>query len=97
MLNDPRTWEERRKVAEEYISKMKLSIPVLIDGMDNKTDSDYMAWPDRLYVVGMSGRIIYKGGKGPGGFKPLEMVEVLEKPTGIEPASKPTTWGTLKA
>ncbi len=37
----------------------------------------YAAWPERLYVVGTDGRIIYKGGMGPFYFDPDEVEEIL--------------------
>ena len=33
----------------------------------------YAAWPDRLYVVGVDGKIAYQGGPGPGGFRVNEV------------------------
>lgn len=52
---------------------------MLIDNMDNAVEEAYAAWPDRLYVVGKDGAIVYKGGAGPQGFNPREMEEALEK------------------
>ena len=49
------------------------------DNMDDKVENAYDAWPDRLYVVDKRGRIVYKGGKGPGGFNPSEMAQKLRK------------------
>ena len=42
--------------------------------------------PDRLYVIGRDGRVVYKGGRGPFGFKTGEMeqaliMQLLDKPT----------------
>jgi hypothetical protein len=33
--------------------------------------------PDRMYVVGRDGRVVYKGGRGPFGFNPDEMEQAL--------------------
>jgi hypothetical protein len=33
--------------------------------------------PDRLYVIDAEGRIAYKGGRGPFGFRPAEMEQSL--------------------
>jgi len=78
-IDQPKTMEERIDVASECVREMKLSIPAIIDGMDNKVGEDYAGWPDRLYIVDKAGKIAYRGGKGPGGFKPLEMEEALKK------------------
>jgi hypothetical protein len=33
--------------------------------------------PDRLYVIDRNGRVAYKSGRGPRGFKPQEMQQAL--------------------
>src|SRR5262249_32840166 len=37
----------------------------------------YSGMPDRLYVVGSNGKVVYKGGRGPFGFKTGEMEQSL--------------------
>jgi hypothetical protein len=66
----PKSEEERGHVAESCVLRLDLSIPTLIDDMDNTTDLAYSALPDRLYLVGKDGRIAYKGDRGPLGFQP---------------------------
>lgn len=56
---------------------MKLSIPFLVDDLEDTASKAYAAWPDRIYIVGRDGRIAYKGGPGPRGFKPDEAREKL--------------------
>ena len=45
----------------------------LIDDMDNSTDLAYSALPDRLYLVGEDGHIVYRSGPGPMGFRPEQL------------------------
>ena len=71
--------EERIAVARTCYSNLGLTFPAVIDGMDDKVEKAYAGWPDRLYIVDKKGKIVYKGGKGPRGFKPLEMEEKLKK------------------
>ena len=75
----PKTFKERSSIAAKMCTKLKISLPCLIDGLDNKVGENYSAWPDRIYVIGVDGKIIYKAGRGPRGFKPKEAVAVLEK------------------
>lgn len=82
VLNDPKTLEEREKVARGFVKDFKLKHPVLIDTMDDATNKAYAGWPDRLYVIDKDGKIAYQGGPGPGGFKPAELGPVLEKLVG---------------
>jgi type I thyroxine 5'-deiodinase len=41
--------------------------------------SVYGGWPDRLYLVGRGGRIVFQGGEGPFGFKPEELERAIER------------------
>ena len=70
---------DREEHATECLATLKLSLPTVLDREDNKVNSAYAGWPDRLYVVGLDGRIAYKGAQGPGGFKIGEVEEWLKK------------------
>jgi hypothetical protein len=78
-INQPKTMEERVAVARTCYSNLGLTFPAVIDGMDDKAEKAYAAWPDRLYIVDKKGRIAYKGKKGPRGFNPEEMAQRLKK------------------
>ena len=54
-------------------------LPAIIDDMDDTVRAAYRGMPDRLYIVDKEGKIAYRGGKGPYGFKPLEMEEALKR------------------
>jgi type I thyroxine 5'-deiodinase len=69
----------RSENAEQCSATLKLSLPTVIDKADNKVNTAYAGWPDRLYIVGKDGKIAYKGAQGPGGFKINEMTTELEK------------------
>ena len=73
----PRTYEERQEVASACTLGLKLTIPALVDGMDNAADRAYNGWPERLYILSVEGKIAYQGGKGPYGFNPQEMEMAL--------------------
>jgi hypothetical protein len=63
------------------MATLKLNIPTVIDREDNRVNAAYAGWPDRLYVVGIDGRVAYQGGPGPGGFKVGEIEEWLKSNT----------------
>ena len=73
VFNQPKTEDERAKVAGTCATKLALTIPFVVDTLDNKTEAAYAGWPDRLYIVGADGKIAYKGGPGPRGFSVKEM------------------------
>ena len=82
------------------MSSVNLSIPALVDEIDNKTEIDYRGWPDRIYVLSMDGRVFHKGAKGPAGFDPQEIIEALEilqTATKVEsPGRLASTWGAIR-
>ena len=56
------------------MTKLELEeLPALVDDVDDAVNSAYSAWPDRLYLVDVDGRIAYQGGRGPFGFAPDEL------------------------
>ncbi len=73
----PTRMEERLDLADACIRDLGIEAPALVDGMDNAVERSYTAWPDRLYVIDDDGRVAYKSGPGPYGFKPAEMERVL--------------------
>ena len=77
VIKQPRAFEERRQAARILVERLKYDMPVAIDSMENKAESAYAAWPERLYVVAAGGRIVYRGGLGPFGFDPEEMEKAL--------------------
>ena len=60
-----RTLQERAAVAEVCSLHLNISIPILIEEMDNAIDHAYAAAPDRLYLIGLDGKVAYQGGTGP--------------------------------
>ena len=50
---------------------------MVVDTMDDRVGHAYSGMPDRLYVIDRAGKVAYKGGRGPFGFKPGEMEQSL--------------------
>jgi Iodothyronine deiodinase len=64
------TLDERFAAARDGVERMGLTLPVLVDGMDNTVSEAFAAWPERLFVVGGDGVIAFHGGPGPFEFDP---------------------------
>ncbi len=77
-IKEHTTLEERTKVAKGAAEGLGLTIPLLIDDMENTLDSAYSAHPDRLFVLDADGKVAYAGGRGPFGFDVDEMVAALD-------------------
>lgn len=67
---EPRNIDERQAVATKACSILQINIPCLVDDMNDSTNQAYDAWPDRLYIVDINGRVAAKGERGPRGFSP---------------------------
>lgn len=75
---DPKTIEERRAVAGECENALRYGIRTYVDEMDDRVNHAYAAWPTRLYLVGLNGRVVYGGGLGPYDFNPVKLKAVIE-------------------
>ncbi len=69
-IPDPKTYAERADVAHKACTELKITLPCLVDGMNDAANKAYAAWPDRIYVVDATGKIAVRGGPGPSGFAP---------------------------
>ena len=47
--------------------------------MDNAIDEAYGAAPERLYLMGKDGKVVYHGGAGPHFFDLEELDEAIQK------------------
>jgi len=78
LIEDPINDLERQSVAKTCMAKLALEpIPAVLDRIDDEVNTAYKGWPDRLYLVGLDGKIAYGGGRGPFGFKPEELEEAI--------------------
>ena len=79
IYSQPKSTEERRELARAFIDQMDVETETLLNDIDNTAMACYAAWPERLYIIGTDGRIIYKGGMGPFYFDPDEVEEILSR------------------
>jgi len=76
-IAQPTTWVERKDVAAQCCSKLKMTMPLLVDALDDRVGHAYSGMPARLYVIDRAGKVAYKSGRGPFGFRPDEMEQAL--------------------
>jgi hypothetical protein len=77
VFRQPRSLTERTEVAHACCSKLQITMPLLVDAIDDRVGHAYSGMPDRLYVIDRAGKVAYQGGRGPFGFKPAEMEQSL--------------------
>jgi hypothetical protein len=76
-IPQPREFEERVGVAQKCCAALEMTMPMVVDEIDDRVGHAYSAMPDRLYVIDRDGRVAYKSGRGPRGFKASEMQQAL--------------------
>ena len=90
LVEEPVTLRERNALATVCLTKTALEgIPAVVDGIDNAVDKAYAAAPDRLYLIGKDGIVVYRGGRGPFGFLPLELEKAIREELATRDAQSP--------
>jgi hypothetical protein len=81
---------ERCSTADMLLADKSITIPTVIDGMDNAVNEAYSASPDRAFIVRTDGKLALASGRGPWGFAPAiddaKAWLAMFKETGAEPA-----------
>jgi hypothetical protein len=78
MLDQPESDSERAAVAESCAIRLEISLPVVIDPIDNRIASAYGALPDRLYLIGRGGHVAFQGEPGPWGFRVEDLAAAID-------------------
>jgi hypothetical protein len=79
LFRQHRSMQERVEMGQTCMLKLALELPAVVDEMDDAVARAYAAMPERLYLVGRHGRVVYKGGMGPMFFRPLEWEAAIER------------------
>ena len=75
----PTDMASRTELAEVCVVRLGLKLPAVVDRFDDATEKAYTGWPDRLYLIGVDGRVAYKSKPGPFGFKPDALEAALRE------------------
>jgi len=76
-LRQPRNYGERVAVAQRCSKALALGFPMLVDTIDDTVGARYSGMPGRFYLIDPAGKVAYKSGRGPFGFKPAELEQSL--------------------
>jgi hypothetical protein len=76
-INQPKTLEARNLAASKCCQALHLTMPLLVDTINDEVNRAYSGFPDRLYLLDREGKVAYKGGRGPFAYKPREMEQGL--------------------
>lgn len=69
-ISEATTLGERCAVALDLLDDKNLFIPTIVDDMDNSVNEAYSAFPDRIFVVDVHGKIAFAADRGPWGYAP---------------------------
>ena len=78
LFRQHQNYDEREEAAQSCTIGLHISLPTLVEEMDNAIDEAYGAAPERLYLIGKDGRVVYHGGAGPHFFDLDELDEALQ-------------------
>jgi len=78
LFRQHRSMNERVEVGAACMVKMALEMPAAVDEMNDAVGLAYAAMPERLYLIGVDGKVAYKGGMGPMFFRPDEWEQAIE-------------------
>jgi hypothetical protein len=76
-IAQPTSTEQRSSAAVQCCESLKMAIPLLVDTIDDRVGRAYSGFPDRLYLIDRDGKVAYKGGRGPFGYRPRELEQTL--------------------
>jgi Iodothyronine deiodinase/EF hand len=76
-VRQPRTYDERDAVAQTCSKSLGLGFPMVVDRIDDPVNNRYSGLPSRLYLIDRQGKVAYKSGRGPFGFRPGELEHSL--------------------
>ncbi|PKB59672.1 MAG: hypothetical protein BZY83_00615 [SAR202 cluster bacterium Casp-Chloro-G2] len=79
LLRQHQSYEEREEAAQSCTIGLHISLPTLVEEMDNAIDEAYGAAPERLYLIGKDGKVVYHGGAGPHLFDLEELDGAIQK------------------
>jgi hypothetical protein len=77
LVQSPSTLSERAGLATACARNLGLRVPAIVDGLDNAVERDYTGWPDRMYLIDEEGKVVFKSGPGPFGFKPQQLEDAI--------------------
>ena len=83
-VQDPKSIEERRQVADRCETSLGYGYPTYVDDVDDEVSKAFAAKPTRLYVLDEGGRVVYHGGLGPWGFRPRRLERAIERHLGVD-------------
>ena len=78
LVEQPENYAEREELAELCTTSLEITMPTVIDKLDNAVEIAYAGYPDRIFILDTDGIVRFKTKPGPRGFRPREAMEALD-------------------
>jgi len=79
VVGRPDNIDERTILATECVTEFKFTMPMVIDAMDGKVNSDYQAAPVRVTITDIDGKVAFYAGRGPSDFRLPPVERTIKK------------------
>ena len=66
-VDSHKTLDDRKKAATTCTAASELKVPILVDDMKDSLAKTYSASPERFFILGDDGKVVYAGARGPRG------------------------------
>jgi hypothetical protein len=76
-VKQPTSYGERVQVCDQFRQRLEPTMPVVVDEINDPVGNAYSGMPARMYVIDAQGKVAYKSGRGPFGFRVGEMEQAL--------------------
>ena len=76
-FKQPTTYLEREFIAKTCQRQIELTMPILIDTLDNAVERLFAGAPNRTYLIDQNGIVLYKGVRGPQGSRPDDVAKAI--------------------
>lgn len=77
-IADHKTLDDRIKAALKCVKGLKLTVPVLVDALDKKTQNEYGVWQACTTVIDPQGKVAFYA-HGSRGTRPKEAKQTIDK------------------
>ena len=88
--------QDRIIAADKCMKGLKLTLPILLDSMDNLYTKTYSGMPAGTCVIDIDGKIAYWNRGAPTGARPPQAEAAIKKLLAAGGAAKPTEWAKVK-
>lgn len=83
LYEQPKSIEDRERIARVCVLRLNLKMPMLLDNMSNEVDRLYAALPDRLYLLDGDGVVTFRTVVGSPGFDVDAWYAAIKRTIGV--------------